>query len=60
MDRIYRAANDCMIDAVGLPVGVQVISYPGNEEEVLYVMQQLEHGINFWKKYQSRASELSP
>lgn len=56
MDRIYRAANDCMIDAVGLPVGVEVISYPGNEEEVLYVMQQLEHGINFWKKYQSRAS----
>ena len=32
MDRTFRAANDCMKDAVGLPVGVQVISYPGQEE----------------------------
>jgi Asp-tRNA(Asn)/Glu-tRNA(Gln) amidotransferase A subunit family amidase len=31
-----------MKEALGLPVGVQVISYPGKEEEVLWVMKQIE------------------
>ena len=46
-----------MKGSAGLPVGIQVVSYPGKEEEVLYLMQQLEEKIDFRRKYKSKASQ---
>lgn len=44
----------------GLPVGIQVVSYPGNEEEVLWVMKQLEEKIRFREENKSKASQENP
>lgn len=30
-------------DSVGLPIGVQVISLPKNEEKILYIMNEIEN-----------------
>ena len=44
----------------GLPVGIQVVSYPGNEEEVLLLMKQLEDKIRFRESNKSKASRENP
>lgn len=54
-DIIYRTCNESMKESAGLPVGIQVVSYPGQEEEILHLMQQLEPKINFRQKHKSRA-----
>ena len=38
-------------DSVGLPVGIQVISLPKNEEKILYLMEQIEKEIKFNEKF---------
>ena len=38
-------------DALGLPLGVQVVGLPWNEELVLYAMKELELEANFKMKY---------
>ena len=37
--------------AVGLPLGVQVIGKPYQDEIVLHAMKQLESAVNFDSKY---------
>ena len=49
-----------MKGAKGLPVGIQVVSYPGNEEEVLWLMKQLEGRIRFREENKSKASQENP
>ena len=56
-DKIWKDANRAMEGSAGLPVGIQVVSYPGNEEEVLYLMEQLESKIGFRQKHQSKAGK---
>lgn len=34
-------------DSVGLPIGVQVISLPKNEEKILYIMSEIESQVKF-------------
>jgi Asp-tRNA(Asn)/Glu-tRNA(Gln) amidotransferase A subunit family amidase len=38
--------------SVGLPVGVQFVSTPYNEEKILYLMETVEKEIQFRKSYQ--------
>ena len=38
-------------DAIGLPLGVQVIGRPYQEELVLHAMAELERAVNFKSKY---------
>ena len=38
-------------DSVGLPLGVQVIGRPYQEELVLHAMAELERAVNFKSKY---------
>ena len=38
-------------EAVGLPLGVQVIGRPYQEELVLHAMAELERAVNFKSKY---------
>ena len=40
-----------MKDSEGLPIGVQVVSTPFNEEKILYVMKVLEDKLEFRKKH---------
>jgi fatty acid amide hydrolase len=35
----------------GLPIGVQVISKPFNEEKILYLMSEIEKSVNFRTKH---------
>ena len=37
-----------------------MVSYPGNEEEVLWVMKQLEEKIRFREENKSKASQENP
>ena len=59
-DKIWRDANENMKGSKGLPVGIQVVSYPGNEEEVLWLMKQLEGRIRFREENKSKASQENP
>lgn len=34
-------------DSEGLPIGVQVISLPKNEEKILYIMSEIESQAKF-------------
>jgi Asp-tRNA(Asn)/Glu-tRNA(Gln) amidotransferase A subunit family amidase len=54
-DDIWAKANESMKNSAGLPVGIQVISYPGNEEDILCLMSQLDERIRFWEKHKSKA-----
>jgi|JI10StandDraft_1071094.scaffolds.fasta_scaffold5613197_1 Asp-tRNA(Asn)/Glu-tRNA(Gln) amidotransferase A subunit family amidase len=42
----------------GLPVGIQVVSYPGKEEEVLQIMKQIEDKVAFRQNNKSSAFHL--
>lgn len=55
-----RAANRSMKEAGGLPVGVQIVSYPGQEEEILYVMKQLEEKAKFREKHLCKTMLMDP
>ncbi len=37
--------------SAGLPVGVQIVGLPYNEEKVLGLMSFLEEKVGFYKKY---------
>lgn len=37
--------------SAGLPVGVQIVGLPYNEEKVLGLMSFLEEKVSFYKKY---------
>ena len=54
-DKFTKAANQAMQGAAGMPVGIQVVSYPGKEEEVLYVMKLIDDEIKFNEKNKSKA-----
>lgn len=34
-------------ESAGLPIGVQIISLPKNEEKILYIMNEIEREIKF-------------
>lgn len=38
-------------DSLGLPIGVQVISLPKNEEKILYIMNEIEKQVEFNEKF---------
>lgn len=40
-DSLTRRVRKSMMGAVGLPIGVQVISYPNNDEQILYIMKEI-------------------
>ena len=40
-DIVTKSMRKEVEGSTGMPVGVQVISYPSNDEQVLYVMRQL-------------------
>jgi Asp-tRNA(Asn)/Glu-tRNA(Gln) amidotransferase A subunit family amidase len=44
----------------GLPVGVHVISYPTNDEQVLYVMKELESKANFRERHRCPTVDEQP
>ena len=50
-DQITTALRSNMVGAKGLPVGVQVVGLPYQEEKVLRLMRQLERGIRFYEKH---------
>ena len=42
---------DTLKGSEGLPLGVQVVSTPYNEEKVLYIMSEIEEEVRFREKY---------
>ncbi|CAK63580.1 unnamed protein product (macronuclear) [Paramecium tetraurelia] len=51
IDLVYIMMNRNMQNAEGLPVNIQVISYPNQEEMVLRVMKEIEGVIKFSEKH---------
>ncbi|CAD8171097.1 unnamed protein product [Paramecium pentaurelia] len=51
IDLVYIMMNQNMQNAQGLPVNVQVISYPNHEEMVLRVMKEIEGVVKFNEKH---------
>ncbi|CAD8189600.1 unnamed protein product [Paramecium octaurelia] len=51
IDLVYVMMNQNMQNAQGLPVNVQVISYPNQEEMVLRVMKEIEGVVKFNEKH---------
>ena len=41
-DAFEYHANEAMQDSAGLPVGVQIVGHPNQDERVLRVMRELE------------------
>ena len=41
-DSVTNKMRDAMLECEGLPVGLQVNSFPNEEETVLFVMKQIE------------------
>ncbi len=41
-DSITKSMRKNILGSDGLPVGVQVVSLPKNEEKILYLMEQIE------------------
>lgn len=46
-DLFTKGMKDTLQGSEGLPVGVQVVSTPYNEEKVLYVMNEIEEEVRF-------------
>ncbi|CAD8082926.1 unnamed protein product [Paramecium sonneborni] len=51
IDLVYIMMNQNMKNAQGLPVNVQVISYPKHEEMVLRVMKEIQGVVQFNQKH---------
>ncbi|CAD8085395.1 unnamed protein product [Paramecium sonneborni] len=51
IDLVYIMMNQNMQNAQGLPVNVQIISYPKHEEMVLRVMKEIEGVVKFNEKH---------
>ena len=50
-DTIDRGMKETMAAAVGLPVGVQVATLPGQEEKCLSIMREIEEQVQFRDKH---------
>ncbi|VDN10991.1 unnamed protein product [Dibothriocephalus latus] len=48
-DRVNAALANMQIGSEGLPLAVQVVGRPMQEELVLRVMKEIESSVNFWK-----------
>ena len=48
-DVFYKGSQECMNGSVGLPVGVQVLGLPWEEEKCLAVMKAIEDSVDFHK-----------
>jgi fatty acid amide hydrolase len=46
-DMLFTCAQDCMKGSIGLPVGVQVMTLPWEDEKCLAIMKTLEDQIKF-------------
>ena len=45
-DRIVALAKDVCRDSAGLPIGVQLVGWPNDDERVLRVMKELEEAMD--------------
>ena len=48
-DTIFKASQECMKGSVGLPVAVQVLAPPWEDEKCLAVMKAIENEIQFYE-----------
>ncbi len=55
-DRAVAMAKDVCRESAGLPIGIQLVGWPNNDERVLGVMKELENAVG---KIQSPMPKLA-
>jgi len=51
-DRFAKAATNCLLGSEGMPIGIQVMGLPFEDEKVVEVMRMIDSENQFYKKYQ--------
>jgi len=52
-DMFYQKAIDCMRGSEGLPVGVQVMTLPYEDEKCVAIMREIEKEVQFNSRFKS-------
>ena len=57
-DRVISIAQETCRESAGLPIGVQLVGWPNDDERVLNIMRQLEHSLHLQSPMPKLANDI--